>query len=170
MPSRTDQHNLSVEDSRPVARVTSIQVSAFNDDDIDFDQLEAIEAQFDNRPSTCTNNERNRIDFQMENSGKRPLQDSGNKPEKKLKMELNASSDYPEDNDLVFEDEDYLNEMEAKFDREERSRIEGPKEPVVVSAEPFVFIKQINELSVSERAGRVFKVKGQIMKLLSKVS
>ncbi|XP_026321501.1 recQ-mediated genome instability protein 1-like [Hyposmocoma kahamanoa] len=170
MPSRTDQHNLSVEDSRPVARVTSIQVSAFNDDDIDFDQLEAIEAQFDNRPSTYTNNERNRIDSQMENSGKRPLQDSGNKPEKKLKMELNASSDYPEDNDLVFEDEDYLNEMEAKFDREERSRIEGPKEPVVVSAEPFVFIKQINELSVSERAGRVFKVKGQIMKLLSKLS
>lgn len=170
MPSRNDQHNLSFEDSRPVARVTSIQVSAFNDDDIDFDQLEAIEAQFDNRPSTNTNTVRNRVDYQMEHSGKRPLQGSCNKPEKKLKMEVNAASDYPEDNDLVFEDEDYLNEMEAKFDREEISRIEGPKEPVVASAEPFVFIKQINDLSANERTGRIFKVKGQIMKLLSKVS
>lgn len=145
-------------------------MSAFNDDDIDFDQLEAIEAQFDSTPSTNTNDVRNRIDSQMEHSGKRSLPDSGNKPEKKLKIELNASSDYPEDDDLAFEDEDYLNEMEAKFDREERSRIGGPKVPVVVPAEPFVFIKQINDLSASERAGRVFKVKGQIMKLLSKVS
>lgn len=170
MPSRIDQHNPSFEDSRPVARVTSIQVSAFNDDDIDFEQLEAIEAQFDNEPAMDANNVRNRMESQMEHSGKRPLQNSNNNPEKKLKMELNTSSDYPDDNDLLFEDEDYMNEMEAKFDREEISAFEGSKDPVAVSSEPFVFIKQINDLTESQRAGRVFKVKGQIIKLLSKVS
>lgn len=169
MPSGTEQRNRSFEDSRP-ARVTSIQVSAFNDDDIDFDELEAIEAQFDISPSTNTNNVKNRTDSQIEHSGKRPLQFSCDKPEKKLKTELNASSDYPEDDDLIFEDEDYLNEMEAMFDKKERSRFEGPEERKVASAEPFVFIKQINNLSASERMGRVFKVKGQIIKLLSKVS
>lgn len=89
-----------------------------------------------------------------------------------LTTNVNTVEDYPDDNDVFFDvDEDYLREMEAKFDAGNNepcaSRNEGP---IPLSAEPYVFIKQINDLPDSKRAGRVFKVKGQIMKLLSKLS
>ncbi|KAJ0174843.1 hypothetical protein K1T71_009951 [Dendrolimus kikuchii] len=43
------------------------------------------------------------------------------------------------------------------------------KFPIHVTSEPYTFIKQILDLSETERAGRVFIVKAQIMKLLSKL-
>ncbi|CAG4951260.1 unnamed protein product [Colias eurytheme] len=131
--------------SRPIARVTSIQVQGFVDDDIDIDQLAAIEAEFSGNPS------------------KRPSYEDYPQPEKKFKT--NTIDDYPQDNDF-FEDEDHLLEMEAKFDETEIDI----KFPVKVSSEPFVYIKQINDLSDGEKVGRVFLIKGQIIKLLSKLS
>lgn len=141
-------------DPRPVAVVTSVQVANFADDDIDVDQLAAIEAQ-------------------ISNPSKRSLTDTTHSSEKKLKMDTNTTTinrveDYPEDHDLFGEDEDYLRELESRFD----ASYNAPKVrfPVPVSSEPFVYIKQINDMRDSEKAGRVFRVKGQIMKLLSKLS
>ncbi|XP_028167377.1 recQ-mediated genome instability protein 1-like [Ostrinia furnacalis] len=137
-----------VDDSRPVARVTSLQVaSTIADDDIDLDHIAAIEAEFSTNP------------------GKRQLTHLDLKPEKKLKTEVvNNPDDYPDDNDFLDEDEDYLKEMEAQFDAQ------TAKGPVKASSEPFVYIKQINDMKHSDKVGRVFKVKAQIMKLLSKLS
>lgn len=47
--------------------------------------------------------------------------------------------------------------------------IEPVKYPLTIPPEPYVYIKQILDLPESERVGRVFKVKAQIMKLLSKL-
>ncbi|XP_047992874.1 recQ-mediated genome instability protein 1-like [Leguminivora glycinivorella] len=126
---------------RPVAIVTSVQQANFADDDIDIDQLAAIEAQLTN---------------------KRASTDDRSKPEKKPKIDVaNRIDDYPDDNDLFAEDEDYLRELESKFDA---------TDPISVSSEPFTYLKQINEMREIEKAGRVFRVKAQIMKLLSKLS
>ncbi|XP_037973151.2 recQ-mediated genome instability protein 1 [Plutella xylostella] len=144
---------------RPIARVTSLQVANFNDDDIDIDQLAAIEAQFNDNPST----------------NKRRSEDIPN-PEKrqKIQTETNNSNDYPDDDDLFAdEDDDYLRQMEAKFDRFTNEIQPKPPErkfPISIAAEPYVYIKQINEMSDMDKAGKVFRVKGQIMKLLSKLS
>ncbi|XP_049876094.1 recQ-mediated genome instability protein 1-like [Pectinophora gossypiella] len=167
MPPRMENtpHFEDSSTTRPVARVTpsstNIQTTSTNgfaEDDIDIDQIAAIEAQFDN-------------------SGKRPSSEKSSKPEKKIKMDtVNTTDDYPNDDDLFDEDEEYLREMEANFDAAEgaakissKSKVE-PKFPINISAEPFVYIKQINELSNEDKTGRVFKVKGQIIKLLSKLS
>lgn len=188
--------------SRPIARVTGIPavtpMSNFADDDIDFDQLDAIEAQFsDTRVKRSLDN----VDTQ--------------KPDKKLKMDSmcrtntidisnkytskidstpstntdafnmnhtsntntyscnmnhasstntvaftmnptsNTNEDYPNDEDLCFEDEDYLREMEAKFDEREKDLSSNkPKAQITVSSEPFVYLKQIEDLSESQKAGK----------------
>ncbi|XP_068617889.1 recQ-mediated genome instability protein 1-like [Battus philenor] len=134
---------------------TSMQTETFADDDLDMEQLAAIEAQF------------------VEHPAKRPLYDSNSRPEKKIKVntEDNSADDYPADDDLMFEDEDYLREMEAQFDAQDHELNERDnRAPVQVSKEPFVYIKQIKELSDTQLSGKVFKVKAQIMKLLSKLS
>lgn len=140
--------------SRPVARVTSVQMASIPDDDFDIDHIAAIEAEFDSH-------------------GKRPLKDVVTKPEKRLKTEqfvTNTADDYPDDLDCFGdEDEEHLMEIEAQFDVEE-SYSSPLKGPMVVSSEPFVYIKQINDMKETDRAGRVFRVKAQIMKLLSKLS
>ncbi|XP_063625690.1 recQ-mediated genome instability protein 1-like [Cydia splendana] len=144
MPPARDQQFETFDPPRPVAIVTSVQQANFADDDIDIDQLAAIEAQLTN---------------------KRSLTDDNNKPEKKLKIDpistINRVDDYPDDNDLFVEDEDYLRELESKFDTDN---------PVQISSEPFTYLKLINEMREIEKAGRVFRVKAQIMKLLSKLS
>ncbi|CAH2043182.1 unnamed protein product, partial [Iphiclides podalirius] len=125
------------------------------EDDIDVEQLAAIEAQFAN-PS------------------KRPLNDAASNPEKRAKTNpapINNADDYPEVDDLVMEDDDHAREMEARFDTQESAPTAlDNRAPISVPCDPFVYIKQIAELSESERAGRVFRVKGQIIKLLSKLS
>lgn len=129
--------------------------NTFADDDIDIDQLAAIEAQF------------------TDNSSKRPLHSDFANPEKKLKTDLvNKPEDYPDDNDLLFEeDEEYLREIEAEIDvKENRLHIVENTGLTRVSAEPFVYIKQLQEMSERDRTGQVFKVKGQVMTLLSKLS
>lgn len=63
------------------------------------------------------------------------------------------------------EDEELLREIEAKMDEEI-----GPKYPIYVNPEPFIYIKQINALNKTEVFGEVFKVKAQILKLLDKLS
>ncbi|KPJ02509.1 RecQ-mediated genome instability protein 1 [Papilio xuthus] len=124
------------------------------DDDIDVDEIAAIEAQI------------------LDNPNKRSLNENDSRPDKKAKINsnpVNSVDDYPDDEDIMFEDEEYLRVMEEQLDAQilELTRInKGPKH---VSPEPFVYIKQINELSESEREGKVFKVKGQIIKLLSKL-
>lgn len=135
--------------SRPVARVTSVQLTSYNDD-IDIDELNAIEVQF-------------------ENPIKRAQVEQSFKPEKKMKMDtVNRIEDYPDDIDLlVEEDEDYLREIEADIIGNVK---EIPKGPIGISSDPYVFIKQIKDLSESENVGKVFRVKAQIMKLLSKLS
>ncbi|KAL4705814.1 hypothetical protein ACJJTC_006534 [Scirpophaga incertulas] len=137
-------------DPRPVARVTSLQVAhSMADDDINIDDIAAIEAEYCSNPV------------------KRSLKEPDNKPEKKLKSEVNRSDEYPDENDFFLnEDEDYFNEVEAQFEGHERKQ----NGPVVVSSEPFTYIKQINDLQALDREGRVFKIKAQIMKLLSKLS
>ncbi|XP_061718990.1 recQ-mediated genome instability protein 1-like [Cydia pomonella] len=143
-PARDQRFEQTFDPPRPVAIVTSVQQANFADDDIDIDQLAAIEEQLTN---------------------KRSLPDDRSKPEKKLKIDpintVNRVDDYPDDNDLFAEDEDYLRELESKFDG---------SGPVLISSEPFTYLKQINEMREIEKAGRVFRVKAQIMKLLSKLS
>lgn len=141
----------------PTRRPAEHPPSNFADDDIDFDQLAAIEAQL------------------VDNTGKRPLDSNTSNPEKKVKIEtqtVNNPDDYPNDNDLICEDdEDYLREIEAQMDAEYNEPKSLPNTgPSRVSAEPFVYIKQILDLSDREKAGKVFRVKGQIMTLLSKLS
>ncbi|KAL0870924.1 hypothetical protein ABMA27_004753 [Loxostege sticticalis] len=139
-----------VDDPRPVARVTSLQVAhSIADDDIDIEHIAAIEAEFSDNP------------------GKRSLKEPDSKPEKKLKTDTVINSDeFPEDIDcFINEDEEYLKEMEAQFDAQSENI-----GPVKTSSEPFVYIKQINDMKDSDKVGRVFKVKAQIMKLLSKLS
>lgn len=139
-----------VDDPRPVARVTSLQVAhSIADDDIDIEHIAAIEAEFSDNP------------------GKRSLKEPDSKPEKKLKTDTVINSDeFPEDIDcFIDEDEEYLKEMEAQFDAQSENI-----GPVKTSSEPFVYIKQINDMKDSDKVGSVFKVKAQIMKLLSKLS
>ncbi|CAK1586683.1 unnamed protein product [Parnassius mnemosyne] len=143
--------------SKSEARVNNQVLDTFIEDDIDVDQLAAIEAQF------------------TENPGKRPLIDNNSKPEKKAKINpntvVNNIDEYPEDEDLIIEDEDYIKEMEARFDAQDSGVSDCiNKAPIPLPQEPFVYIKQINELSVNEKSGKVFRVKGQIMKLLSKLT
>lgn len=186
MPSMPDEQTCeptNTLDRRPVAVVTSLQVASFNDDDdiIDMDQLAAIEALFN------------------ENPVKRTLSESSSNPEKKLKLDrintktgtssvqtplgskatsknqpivpTNTVEDYPDDNEIFFdEDEDYLRELEAKIDAKENKSNGLENKVINVSSEPFVYIKQIKEMTDSEKAGRVYRVKAQIMKLLSKLS
>ncbi|XP_063537349.1 recQ-mediated genome instability protein 1-like [Cydia strobilella] len=144
-PARDQRFDQTFDPPRPVAIVTSVQQANFADDDIDIDQLADIEAQLTN---------------------KRSLPDDRSKPEKKLKIDpidtINRVEDYPDDNDLFAEDEDYLRELESKFDTDSG--------PVQISSEPFTYLKLINEMREIEKAGRVFRVKAQIMKLLSKLS
>ncbi|XP_022126852.2 recQ-mediated genome instability protein 1 [Pieris rapae] len=162
--------------TRPIARVKSIQVHN-DDDDFDLDQLAAIEAEFSESPSN-TNTQHSNEMFKPPYTGdstetisgalnsdkpyKRLSDNNDSQPEKKLK--LNTADDYPEEDDL-FEDEDYLKELELKLDEREMRKL-----PIEVSPEPFVYIRQINGLSVYDKVGKAFKIKGQIMKLLSKLS
>lgn len=168
-PSRPNQTFEPTLD-RPVAIVTSLQVASFNDEDdaIDIDQLAAIEAQM------------------SENPGKRYLNEGTSNPEKKLKLNKTSSvtetskitplaptnrfDDYPDDNIFIEEDEDYLRELEADIDAKQNKLYSNTHKVKNVSPEPFVYIKQINEMADSEKAGRVYKVKAQIMKLLSKLA
>lgn len=145
------------ENNRPIARVTSVQQANanFNDEDIDFDQLAAIEAEFSNE------------------SSKRLSDDAPLNPQKKFKLDTsiaqNTSNDYPDDNDVFFqEDEDYLRELEEKFDATLDQKI--VKYPIKVSTEPYVYIKQIKSLKTEDTIGKSFRIKGQILKLLSKLS
>lgn len=168
-------------DHRPVARVTSLQVAnTFNDDDIDVDQLADLEAQIIEVPTkrSLTNQLSNpekkiKIDLTTNvNTAKIDLTTNMNTAKIDLTANVNTVDDYPADCDVfINEDEDYLREMEYEFDTRNNqpcnSRSRGP---ISVSAEPYVYIKQINDLPESKRVGRVFKVKGQIMKLLSKLS
>ncbi|CAH4030234.1 unnamed protein product [Pieris brassicae] len=162
--------------TRPIARVKSIQVQN-DDDDFDLDQLAAIEAEFSESPSN-TNTQHSNEMFKATYTGhstetmsgevpsdkpyKRLSDTNDSQPEKKFK--LNTVDDYPEEDDL-FEDEDYLKELELKLDEREMRKL-----PIEVSLEPFVYIRQINDLDVYDKVGKVFKIKGQIMKLLSKLS
>ncbi|XP_013140846.1 PREDICTED: recQ-mediated genome instability protein 1-like isoform X2 [Papilio polytes] len=138
-------------------RTEPIDEEAFGtfDDDIDVDQLAAIEAQI------------------LDNPNKRISDENYSRPDKKAKINentVNCVDDYPDDEDIMFEDEDYIRDMEAQFDAHDiELNAHINKDPKPVSVEPFVYIKQINELSESEREGKVFKVKGQIIKLLSKL-
>lgn len=168
-------------DHRPVARVTSLQVaSAFNDDDIDIDQLADIEAQITEVPTkrSLTNQHSNpekkiKIDLTTNvTTTKIDLTTDVNTAKVDLTANVNTIDDYPDDCDVfINEDEDYLREMEDQFDaRNNQPCNSRDKDPISLSAEPYVYIKQINELPESKRVGRVFKVKGQIMKLLSKLS
>ncbi|CAK1550365.1 unnamed protein product [Leptosia nina] len=149
--------------TRPIARVTSIQVAHNDDDDIDIDQIAAIEEEL----SGTSNSSKTKTICQNKNdvSIKRPSDSFDCQPEKKFKV--NNTDDYPDDNDLIFEDEDYLREMEASFDKKE---IMIKNHQSDMPLEPFIYIKQLNELSNHEKVGRMFKIKGQIMKLLSKLS
>ncbi|XP_013190162.2 recQ-mediated genome instability protein 1 [Amyelois transitella] len=155
VPPRLEHHELT-EPSRPVARVTSLQIANnFADDEIDIDQLAAIEAQY------------------TENTAKRPLSVASTNPEKKMRIEtVNKSDDYPDDADIFFdEDEDYLRVLEEKIDAKDREiNATSSEGPISVPAEPFVYIKQINDMNATEKTGKVFKVKAQIIKLLSKLS
>lgn len=159
-PARVAQLNeLTFENSRPVERGNSLPTpTTFAEDDIDIDQLAEIEAQF------------------TDNSAKRQLDTAERNPGKKLKMDsmvtTNRVDDYPDENDIFMEeDEDYLRLMEEKFDAENsKPTFTANKGPITVSSEPYVYIKQINDMKESDRIGKVFKVKGQIMKLLSKLS
>ena len=126
----------------------------FADDEIDVDQLAALEEQF--------------ID---NNTGKRPLVTENTNPEKKLKPTVNED-EYPDENDIFFaEDEEYLRELESEIDSRNND-FNTPQNtgPNTVSSEPFVYIKQIKDMNESDRVGKVFKVKGQVMCLLSKLS
>lgn len=203
---------LETQDSRPVARVTSLQLSEFNDNDediIDLDQLESIEAQIVGSSKKTTNvqiidsrkqasdvqiiddtrkltsnvqiidnpNRRNIEQIpnssrqeSIDNSSKRPFADTLTNQSKKLKSDIiavNTAADYPDDSDLFFEDEDYLREIEAKFDSDNRCYNTVKRN---YSSEPFVYIKQINEMRDIDKAGQIFKVKAQILSLLSKLS
>ncbi|XP_046969732.1 recQ-mediated genome instability protein 1-like [Vanessa cardui] len=162
----------------------------FVEDEIDMEQLAVIEAQYS---SALT---------------KRRSEDDMANPDKRIKRDPVSSSnndDYPDDNDMFFEDEEYLKELEAKFDEKEneqfntdfnnrgdRPESNGINNPMTASSnntastskdrsepisrsirpssEPFVYIKQINDLSELERTGKVFKVKAQILKILSKLT
>lgn len=130
------------------------QPSTFADDDIDVDQLAALEAQ-------------------IELPGKRPHSTNITNAEKKQKTNtINQPQDYPDENDLFLEeDEDYLREIEAQIDAGNNGLNAAQNTgPTSVSSEPFVYIKQINDMNEPDKAGNVFKVKGQIMSLLSKLS
>ncbi|XP_041982113.1 recQ-mediated genome instability protein 1-like [Aricia agestis] len=114
----------------------------FGDDDIDFEQIEALEAQFTDNPV------------------KRPMLDDNPKPEKKLKITpepANTVDDYPNEDDLFQDEDDYFRDMEADLITHEQ-------------ANPFVQIKDIISLPEERRKGKVYKIKGQIMRLLSKLS
>ncbi|CAF4928453.1 unnamed protein product [Pieris macdunnoughi] len=161
--------------TRPIARVKSIQVHD-DDDDFDLDQLAAIEAEFSESPNTNTQHSNGMFktpyaghstetmsgEVHSDKPYKRLSDNTDSQPEKKFK--LNTADDYPEEDDL-FEDEDYLKELELKLDEQEMQKL-----PIEVSPEPFVYIRQINELSVYDKVGKAFQIKGQIMKLLSKLS
>nr|XP_026501003.1 recQ-mediated genome instability protein 1-like [Vanessa tameamea] len=162
-------------------------MSNFVEDEIDMEQLDVIEAQYS---SALT---KRRSEDDMSNSDKRikrnPISSSNN------------VDDYPDDSEMFFEDEEYLKELEAKFDERENEiefntnfnsggarsesndvnnawtastskddRSESLSRSIRSSSEPFVYIKQINDLGELERAGKVFKVKAQILKILSKLT
>lgn len=127
----------------------------FADDEIDIDQIAALEEQLiDNNP------------------GKRPLVSDNTNPEKRLKTSTVNHDEYPDENDIFLgEDEDYLRELESQIDAG-NNEFNTPKNTSIntVSSEPFVYIKQIQGMSEIDKAGKVFKVKGQVMSLLSKLS
>lgn len=181
----------TTQDHRPVARVTSLQVaSSFNNDDDDFidvDQLADIEAQIEmpaKRPQTnsLTNPEkkikidltRNNINTSDRSNVKTNLTidltaAANTKAEIDLISNVNTADDYPDDNEIFFEeDEDYLRELETNFEKQNQPCTS--KNKAALSTEPYVYIKEINDLPPSKKLGRVFKVKGQIIKLLSKLS
>lgn len=131
------------------------QTTNFSDDEIDIDQLEALEPQL------------------IDNCGKRSLNSHDLNPDKKLKTgNVNRVEDYPEDDDdLIFEDTDYMREIDAQIDAKENSLPTPPNTgPIQVSSEPFIYIKQILDMNENQKAGKVFKVKAQVMTLLSKLS
>ncbi|CAH0589260.1 unnamed protein product [Chrysodeixis includens] len=132
---------------------TNFQSDTF-DDDIDVDQLAALEAQIVEAPV------------------KRPSNTDTRNPEKKLKTEIvNQPDDYPDEHDISFEDEEYLREIEAQIDANDfQPNVHTNRGPISVPAAPFVYIRQIKEKSESQKVGKVFKVKGQVMTLLSKLS
>lgn len=142
--------------ARPISTTDYAQVANF-DDDIDFNQLEELEAQF------------------TENPAKRSLTHENPKPEKRLKMShvetINKVEDYPSAADLFQDEDDYLRELEADFDAKEQEMYNPkPQGPITINPEPFIYIKQINDLAEESKRGKVFRVKGQIMRLLSKLS
>lgn len=137
-------------------------MSNFIDDELNFAELDAIEEQYTNVPKRSSNDE-------LVN------------PVKKLKKSDTDLMCDPYDD--IIEDEEYLKEMEAQFDAQEtslnnslaifdmpnntpNSRWSVPEMPL----EPFVYIKQINELDEIDNIGSVFKVKAQILKVLSKLT
>ncbi|KAM3959627.1 recQ mediated genome instability 1 [Aphomia sociella] len=116
------------------------------------------------------------IDAPIVDYGKRPLDVDAAEPEKRIKIDsissTNTVHNCEDDNDIFDnEDLDYLRDIEDQLDAKQNvieDRIN--KVPIAVSKEPFVYIKQINDLCEIERAGKVFRVKAQIIKLLSKLS
>ncbi|GBP56444.1 RecQ-mediated genome instability protein 1 [Eumeta japonica] len=155
--------NLNEDLPKPIARVTSLQIANFTGDDvIDLDLLEQMESEYVNNSGITAT--------------KRPLKEDSHtsvlNPEKKTRMEpvLNCPEGYLEECDIFCnEDEEYLREIEAEFDNKLEAQMAQPKNRTV-SSEPFVYIKQINELKDSEKVGKVFKIKAQILKLLSKLT
>lgn len=126
----------------------------FADDEIDIDQIAALEEQL------------------IDNPGKRPLITDNTIPEKRLKTSTDNHDEYPDENDLFLgEDEDYLRELESQIDAGNNDlNIPQNTGPNTVCSEPFVYIKQIKDMSENDKVGKVFKVKGQVMSLLSKLS
>ncbi|XP_050347554.1 recQ-mediated genome instability protein 1-like [Nymphalis io] len=189
-PTNRNVPTPDVETAHPVISHEQIEpMSNFVEDEIDLEEIDVIEAQYS---GTLT---------------KRRSEDDISNPDKRIKRNCVSSSnnvdDYPDDNDMIFEDEEYLKELEAKFDERENeivafnsngsnnglSRSESnnlsdvmsastskddrsqlPSRSIRPSSEPFVYIKQINELDEMERIGKVFKVKAQILKILSKLT
>lgn len=134
--------------------------SNFIDDELNFAELDAIEEQYTNVPKRSSNDE------------------LVNPVKKRKKSDTDLMCDPFDD---LMEDEDYLREMEAQFDAQETSlnnsltsfdmpnNTPSSRSSVLeMPMEPFAYIKQINDLD--EKIGRVFKVKAQILKVLSKLT
>ncbi|XP_072944813.1 recQ-mediated genome instability protein 1-like isoform X2 [Epargyreus clarus] len=125
-----------------------------------------------------TNETRNHIDLDVyalprDNVGKRQSDAESTAPEKRIKVDNSAvnPNDFPDDDELadLFQDED-LREIENQFEEEFNESIEEPSGPVELPSEPFVYIKQINELSDSAKCDKVFRVKAQILTVLKKLT
>ncbi|CAH2092598.1 unnamed protein product [Euphydryas editha] len=137
------------------------------EDELNFSELDAIEEEY------------------TKNVSKRSSNDELVNPFKKLKKSDDNPICDPYYDDI--EDEEYLREIEKQFDAQEldsmnnsvtrfgiasNSKDNTPSRSSVVTMpiEPFMYIKQINDTDENNRIGRVFKVKAQILKILSKLT